>query len=298
MYIKQQLQVEHRPEHEERQLGRDRCSVGEARGHEGIGLAAQAHDDGHQHHGRGWPRPGSPSKRLNVSGVGPQTFTAAARHAPRIRKTVMSTKSCRAVSVMLPTAATAAAISPARVLRRTEPVTPRSGVLATCRRLRGRERRQQAVAVLAVLTRTTERASRRRRGSRGRRAADHLDADPVRPEGDGGAGDHDQVDDRPGQHVGDAAAQRQPLAEQRRMTGTMPHSHMGKIRPSTPPMATATSGCVGMSLVIACCGTISSRMPAMMAQHDERHGLPDDARRTASDELDDVLFTYCPCRLG
>ena len=44
---------------------------------------------------------------------------------------------------------------------------------------------------------------------------------------------HDEVDNRPGEHVGNAGADRQPLAKSRRMTGTMPHSHIGNKQPES-----------------------------------------------------------------
>src|SRR6185437_14171933 len=56
-----------------------------------------------------------------------------------------------------------------------------------------------------------------------------------------------------------------PLRRSRRITTTMPHSHIGKIRPSTAPIMTEGTTLLGKNRVIACCGRNSSRMPATIA---------------------------------
>src|SRR5947209_5873712 len=49
------------------------------------------------------------------------------------------------------------------------------------------------------------------------------------------------------------------------MTGMMPHSHMGKRSPRRPPMAMASTRLRGITLATNCCGTSSSRTPAITA---------------------------------
>jgi len=77
-----------------------------------------------------------------------------------------------------------------------------------------------------------------------------------------------------------------PLRSSRRMIGTMPHSHIGKIKPSNAHIEIANSGKVPNEANAAaisrssgffglyspetrramnCCGTTSSRMPAIIA---------------------------------
>jgi len=56
-----------------------------------------------------------------------------------------------------------------------------------------------------------------------------------------------------------------PLRSKRRMIGTIPQSHMGKISPSRAPIMIARKGRRGINRLITCCGTISSRMPEISA---------------------------------
>ena len=56
-----------------------------------------------------------------------------------------------------------------------------------------------------------------------------------------------------------------PFRNSRRMTTMIPHSHIGKIRPKSPPIITAGTTYDGKIRPINCCGRISSRMPAMTA---------------------------------
>ncbi len=56
-----------------------------------------------------------------------------------------------------------------------------------------------------------------------------------------------------------------PLRRSRRITTTMPHSHIGKMSPKTAPIITDGRTCLGRNLVIACWGKNSSRMPATSA---------------------------------
>ena len=56
-----------------------------------------------------------------------------------------------------------------------------------------------------------------------------------------------------------------PLRKSRRMTTTMPHSHIGNTNPNRPPTITAGRGERGMIFEIKSCGSSSSSSPAIRA---------------------------------
>src|SRR5262245_54071440 len=56
-----------------------------------------------------------------------------------------------------------------------------------------------------------------------------------------------------------------PFRNSRRITTTMPHSHIGKIKPKSAPIITAGTTDCGRNFVSACCGRNSSRIPAITA---------------------------------
>jgi hypothetical protein len=56
-----------------------------------------------------------------------------------------------------------------------------------------------------------------------------------------------------------------PFRNSRRITTTIPHSHIGNTRPRTAPIITAGTTALGRNFVIACWGRNSSRMPATTA---------------------------------
>ena len=252
--ISRQLEVEHRPEHEERQLRRD-VHVREAGGDERVGLAAQAHQHRQEHHRRDRQDRLVPRelRRFDLRRV--CCLATAASTAPRIRKTVMSTKSCSAVAEMFPSRSMNGLLARAggrhrlcRVHYRHRWSRVRHGLrCARSVRLAACQRGQQALPYFRYWTWTTSPVTHATRKPSPTRSRDHLRRDLVVVERDPGAEDHDDVDDRPGQHVRDAARQRQPLpraaaASPRRCRTRTSGRSARAARRSSPPAARPWAG--------------------------------------------------------